>query len=407
MASQVENLVSFNELFSETTDHFLLPFQKLVDPDIHNGMHLTFELIEKDREQKISPILRIAKPEDAKEIVDIYLDIYKGSYPYKEMESVSEVRRMIQSNKYEWLIFMNTEGITVGCFTYQLDFENKRGYMRGFNLKPQYQGKIDAVKACVGSMIGVWSTYHDRIGMWYCENRTAHSKSQYIAQVCGIKPIAFFPCKDVFLNKIESDLMQIVYKKETIREYRAKRIPQILPEVELCFNYSNIRYDLGEVQIKSPRIRLDLRKIIRLKHIIELDIRREQFGYEIFTITFNHLDSYFKCVYTPQVQNFEKIQYNVNSLEELFVFIMELKKIATEMGIRYFECFVSAYNPEHQQLFLDSGFLPRGYIPSWKYNKEINEFEDNIVFNYFKGEIDENISLINEGWDLLKVLSIK
>jgi len=407
MASQVQKIVSFDELFSDSTDHFLQPFQKLVDPDIHNGMHLTFKLTEKIREQKISPILRLAKPEDAEEIVDIYLDIYKGTYPYKEMEDVEEVRRMIQSNKYEWLMFMDSEGTTVGCFTYQLDFEKKRGYMRGFNIKSQFQGKVDAVKACVGSMIGVWSTYHDRIAMWYCENRTAHSKSQYIAQVCGIKPIAFMGCKDVFMNKIESDLMQIVYKKETINKQRSKNIPQILPEIESCFNYSNNRYDLGEIEIKSPRVRLDLRKIVKLKHILELDIEKEQFGYEVFTITFKHLDSYFKFLYTPQVQNFEKIEYHVNNLEELFVFIQEFKKIAFDIGIRYYECFVSAYEPEHQKIFLDAGMTPRGYVPSWKYCNESDEFEDCILFNYYKGEVDKNIQLIDEGWDLLKFLKVK
>ena len=406
MASQVENIVPFEQLFSESTDHFLLPFQEIVKPDIVNGMHLTFELTDKLREEKISPVLRLARPEDAEEIVHIYLDIYKGTYPYKEMESVEEVREMIQSNEYEWLMFMDSEGTTVGCFTYQLDFEKRRGYMRGFNLKPYYQGKIDAVKACVGSMIGVWSTYHDRISMWYCENRTAHSKSQYIAQVCGIKPIAFFPCKDVFLNKVESDLMQIVYKKEAIKDQRCKETPRILPEIKSCYSYADNRYQLGDVIITSPRVRLNLREIVKLKHTLELEIEKENFGYESFTITFKHRDSYLKFLYTPQVQNFEKIEYHITRLEELFVFLQEFKRIAHEIGIRYYECFVSAYEPEHQKVFVDAGFIPRGYVPSWMYHPDTDEFEDHIVFNYFKGDIDKNIRLIDEGWDLLKVLDV-
>lgn len=54
--------------------------------NIRTGMDLPFELTEKARDDKISPILQLATPEDAQAIVDIYLDIYQGTYSYKEME---------------------------------------------------------------------------------------------------------------------------------------------------------------------------------------------------------------------------------------------------------------------------------------------------------------------------------
>jgi len=183
MTAQIPNLVPFEALFSESTEQFLKPFEEIVNPDIHNGMSLTFNLSEKIRAKKFSPILKLARPEDAESIVDVYLDIYDGTYPYKEMENVEEVRKMIKSNEYKWILFKDDFGNIVGCFTYVLDFENKRGYMRGFNLKKKYHGQVDAVKACVGSMIGMWNAYNDLICMWYCENRTAHSKSQYLSEV--------------------------------------------------------------------------------------------------------------------------------------------------------------------------------------------------------------------------------
>jgi hypothetical protein len=404
MASQIQKIISFQELFSDTTDHFLQPFEEVVDPDINTGMHLTFELSEKVRKKKFSPILRLATVEDAKEIVNIYLDIYKGTYPFKEMEDIEEVRRLIENNSFQWLMFTDAKGTVVGCFTFQLDFQNKRGYMRGFNIKPSYQGSIDVVKACIGSMIGMWSTYHNKIAMWYCENRTAHAKSQYIAQVCGIKPIAFFPCKDIFFNKVESDIMQIVYKKETLTRLRSTKIPEILPEVKPSFLYSNSRYQLGEVIMNSPRIRLNLKLITELSKFLNVNNKKGKYGYETYKLWFRNSDSYIKFLYTPTVQNIEKISYNVSNVEELFVLVYEFKKIATDLKARYYECFVSAYEPTHQKIFLNAGFVPRGYIPCWKYIKKLDKFEDCIVFNSYEGRIDENIQFIEEGWNLLKSL---
>ena len=103
----------------------------------------------------------------------------------------------------------------------------------------------------------------------------------------------------------------------------------------------------------------------------------------------------------------EKINYQVNNLEELHVFVQEFKKIARELEVRYCEVFISAYMSQHQVLFRNAGFAPRGYIPSWKYDQEQEKLEDHVLFNYFEGEIDENIQLIPEGKILMNNLRLK
>ena len=74
-------------------------------------------------------------------------------------------------------------------------------------------------------------------------------------------------------------------------------------------------------------------------------------------------ESYFKFLYTPQVQNFEKTEYSVNNLEELYVFVQDFKKLARLLKVRYCEAFISAYDVEHQSIFYNAGLNPRGYIP--------------------------------------------
>ncbi|MFX1296459.1 MAG: hypothetical protein ACFFD2_16590, partial [Promethearchaeota archaeon] len=236
--------------------------------------------------------------------------------------------------------------------------------------------------------------------------RTAHAKSQHSMNLCGIAPIAFFPNKDVFLNKIESDLMQIVYDEKALTRYRRKDCPKLIPEVLECFFYSDKRYNLGRFRSCSPELNLDPALLVEIKKNLTVRVVVDKFGYQEVTFTVKNSDSYFKFIYTPRIQNFEKTRYKVKTLEELFAFAQEFKKYGRKCNIRYCEAFVSAYEPEHQKIFSDVGFSPRGYIPSWNYNKESGAFEDCIAFNWSDGTISSAIDLISEGWELLQALKL-
>jgi len=183
------------------------------------------------------------------------------------------------------------------------------------------------------------------------ENRTAHAKSQYSMCVCGISPIGFYPNKDVFLGKIESDLMQILYDNRALDKYRASEIPSILPQVEPCFLYSDEKHNLGHYHITDPGDFLNQIKIEEIKNAVSKTIVKDKFSYETIRFTIAGTDSYFEFLYTPQVQNFEKTKYYVHNLEELYVFVQEFIKCKNELEVRYCEVFVSAYKPEHQKLF--------------------------------------------------------
>ena len=401
----ISEIISIHELFPNSTSQLIKPFEKVINPDIHTGMCLDFKLCDRGKRQKINPILRLARPEDAEEIVQIYKELYNGTYPYKEMEDVAEVRRMIQDPSVQWIIYQDPSFNLAGCITFVLDFENKRGYIRGFMLKKKYQGIIDITKAMIGSMLGMIYNFKDRIYNWYVENRTAHAKSQYSMWVCGIAPIGFYPNKDIFMGKVESDLMQILYDERTLTQYRSKKTPQILPCVETCYLYSEARYHLGAYKFVSPELTLDGEKIKGLRRDLVKHISKDKYGYE--TIRYELGNSYFEFLYTPQVQNFEKTKYFVNNLEEIYVFTREFIDCGKKLGIRYCEAFISAYEPEHQQIFYEAGLVPRGYIPSWNFNPETETFEDYILFNSFAGTIDKEIQVIDEGEELLNALELQ
>lgn len=393
---------------SEFTEHFVEKFVNFgVSPNLEDEMELNFEI---DRDLgKLDCYLTLAKPDDARDITKIYKDCYMGTYPYKEMEDPVEVRKMIINKDYYWVLFKSPQGKTVGCFTYVLDMEEKRGYMRGLMIKTKYQSLTNFKKLVVGSLIGMWSTFEGKIHMWYAENRTAHAKSQYMSVICGVYPVAIFPNKDIFMNKVESDVFHIIYSRKGLYKMRRK-YPKLIPEAEEIYSHIKTRYNLEEAEFVEPVVQYDFdyEKSAHVKSRVKTVVKVDEFGYHDVKIKIIGTSSYISFLYTPIVQNIEKTKYQVKNDTELYMLLKELKRYAHINDVRYVECFVSAYLPNHQRIFKETGFKIRGYVPSWQRtdSEDVEQFEDNLVFNFEKGELSDKIQLVKEGQEILKIVCL-
>lgn len=386
-------------------DDFLLAYEDIVRFDSENILNPHFQLKKNVKHQKITPIVQLAEPKDAKEITEIYKEVYNGTYPYKQMEYVQEIKRMINDSNFQWILYKTNSNKIVGCFLADLDFNNKKGLMHGFVIRKDYQHIFDSLKACIGSLTYLWKKYKNKILIWFGEARTNDSSAQFFGSICGLKPVAFFPNKDVFLNKVESDLMIITYDEKVIKELRSTEEPRIIRQVLNCYAYLNKRYKLGAPIVENPNIELNLLKTKEIKKQIEWNTDVDKYNNQIITFFIDNSSSYFKFLYYPNIQSIENIRYYINNLEELFVFLEKLNVFIARNKIRYAECFLSSYEPKHQKIFHNAGFEPRGYVPCWKYNKERDSFEDNVVFNYYKGAISKNINLTQESVEFLQAIN--
>ena len=401
----LEPIIRYDQLFPRTVDEFLEIFQGVIDLDIETGITLDFIINPRESEFKIVPKLKLAEPKHAKDIVAIFEDVYDHSYPFKDFLDKEKVAAMIKSTEYNFILFMVNKEIE-GCFKCFLDFEHRKGYIGALMVKKKYQGILDFTKAIIGSSYWAFSIYREVIDVWYCENRTAHASSQYSTGVCGLNTLAIFPNKDVFYNQIESDVLCVNYSENALDDLRKLGKPKLIRDVLECYMHSDGIYNLGEFEIIEPHISIDFKKVQELRGKFRMDIIADKYGYEYFQCFIGGTNSYFLFLHTTTVQNFEKVKYHVESLEELYIYLAELKRCMFQKSVRYIEIFVSAYKPEDQQLLYNFGFRARGYTPAWSYNKVTGEFEDQIVFNYYQGEV-ANIELLPQGWELVHLLNIK
>ncbi|MFX1354851.1 MAG: hypothetical protein ACFE8V_14470 [Promethearchaeota archaeon] len=384
-------------------DEFLDKYEYISNLDLKHILNLDFELDFYYKSKKQCPIIELAKPEDAKEVADVFNEIYRGTYPYKQMEDLQAIRDMIIHPDYHWFLFKLPSQEIVGCFGADLDFNKKRALLHGFNIRKQYQKTIDIFKAFIGCIIYLWREYREKIFFWYGEMRTNEAISQFFTSLIGMKPIAFLPNKDIFYNKVESDILHIIYNKSVLTSYRSEETPKIIRPVLNCYSYANKRYQLGLPIVENPKVTMDLKAIKNL--IVSKTIKEDKFGYQKIKFSIKNSNSYFKFFLNPFSKNIEKVDYCISKLEELYVFIENLLELVKERNIDYVECYVSAYEPLEQKIFHNAGFEPRGYICCWNYDKEIGIFRDQILFNLYKGKIDENTKLIPESIELLTILN--
>ena len=384
-----------------TIQDFLRTYAKYKDLNLESG--ITFPKKSRSKAQKVTPTVQIAKPEEAQRISEIFEQVYQSTYPYKELESEKEIRKMIEDPDYNWILFKINGNEIIGCIGIEFDDSVKSMTLHGFAIKKEYQGMTSLPKLLLAGWVVLLNKYEKRALVWFGEARSAHSKSQFLGTYLGLKPIAFFPKKDIFFKREESEFLLILYDEDMLTKYRKKETPKIIPRVLTCYSYVLKRYQLGFPEIKN-HVDLDFsyKKIKTIKQNLIYQEEKDNLGNSLITISINNSNAYISFLHNPLIRIFEKTDYKVSNKEQLFVFVEEVKELIKKLKIRYFEFFASAYHPTHQTILYDAGLKAFGYIPSFKYVKEEDVFEDQIVFIYYEGKVNGDLKMIPETENFLK-----
>jgi len=358
-----------------------------------------------NKKGKIIPSLKFATEDDAEEITKVFKEVYENTYPYKQMENVSDIQNMIRSPNYYWIIFTIKPDIVVGCQGIRLDFENKIGNIFGFAFKKKFQQKVEISTASIASVVAPMHQFRNQILFWFAEVRSSFSSVQYIAKLTGLYPIGFLPNKDIFFNQVESEILFITYSQKILNGLRSSQKPQLITPAIFCYFYAFQKYDLGLPVILNDNnfeAELDSDKLENNRKLLLRRTERDKYGNELIKISIMGTSNYLQFLHYSNIQIVEKVDYNVSSLEALYVFIEEIKSIIRELKLRYMEVFLSAYDSTHQMLFYNAGFKPTGYVPAFKYNKDYNLYEDQLLFVYRENPLNKNTHLIRETEDFLK-----
>lgn len=386
-----------------TIREFLNKHSKYKNLDLYKGISIKKKTYSKT--QKLNPSIQIAKPEEAKDISEIIKQAYNGTYPYKEMESELEVRKMIENPAFYWLVFKVNNNHIIGCIGFDINLKTKSAAFHGLAIKKEFQGITALFELLLAGYYSILNKYEKKILSWSCEIRSAHNKTQFLSIFIDLFPIAFFPKKDIFFNREESEFLFIIYDSDALYKYRSKEKPKIIYQILNCYAYSAKKLQIGLPQTKKyKKLNFNKKEINYIKNNLVVKAESDSIGNEKFTIYIKNRDSNITFLHNPISKIFEKTEYQVSNKEELLIFVQKIKQLIKNYNIRYFECFVSAYHPSHQTILFDANLTPFGYIPSFKYNEKNGVFEDQIVFVYYEGKVNNHLKLIPETEDFLRTI---
>lgn len=385
---RVINKSSLDLTFQDTIDNFLNNNSYYENFNLNEGFYLS----EINERSEVNPYICFAKEDDVEQIAEIFKSEYQGTYPYKQLENPSAIKQMIENPDFYWIIFKVQKNKVIGCIGIHLELERKHGSIHGFVVKKSYQGIINMSEISRAIIFYMVKKYYKTILVWSCEVLSSNPKVQSICRICKFSPFAFLPKKDYFFHRQESEFIYILYDNEIFFKFRSKKDPRlpINPQLQRCYLTSLKMMGLSPV-LKEPGIRvpkLDQNKIDFLKNGIVKWVEYDEYNNKLVRFYFRNSSSYIQFFHNTYVNNAENVEYHIEVPEEFSLFIDLTKKYILENGLEYFEIFVSAYRDIEQAILLKSGFNAFGYLPAFKLNPISNELEDQVVYAFYKGELD-------------------
>ncbi len=310
---------------------------------------------------------------EAYEIVGIYRAIYGNSYPYKEMLDPNYIFASFTKSTFYWGVFRDirlksSKSSIIGCFTFEIDFNSRSAYMRGLNIHPHYQKKVNCKQLAYGLIHQFFNEYHDHIDKWYNEARTAHDIVQYLSYQIGANPYAFLEGKDYFNNQKESDLLMISYFNRAL--YETRYSPEKIHNA-LISNYSHIASQHGFsdpieiITYNDNEFIIDPREVLQTMKEINRSYTQDSHGYTHIRLFHQQSGSSLIALHTHSVKNIEKITYQYTNINIMMAFIACLHQYQRNHHIEYIEYCIPVEDTEITQILLTATYKIGGYLPAW------------------------------------------
>jgi RimJ/RimL family protein N-acetyltransferase len=244
----------------------------------------------------------------------------------------------------------------IGSGTILLTRPDRRAYIRGVMIDPNYQGcglggfiMVNAFKEIIGA-------YRDCVKIFSVEGRTAHAKSQRMAEASGMRPVGVFPNKDYFLERRESDVLFVVYAMNTLRDRRSD--VDLIPAVGPLYGVVGRQFRLHPAGVaRVPTIATN-------GYQVRGRIVKDKYLY--CYATYQTAGKQLKFLINPRTQVAEQTWYTPDTDPVTLKTLLRFSMQSLAPNLFYVESCTSFYVPRQQQAFADLGFRPTGYIPGWQ-----------------------------------------
>lgn len=327
-------------------------------------------------------LVRRAGTDDAHKIQELYYAIYRGSYPLSVVNNIDELTHALASEDYIWMV-MEADKQLVGSVVHEIDHRQRIGKSFGSVVLPDCRGNniTHATMKHVQDIVLGRDKWCDLI---YATTRTESAAPQKLTEKLGYKKLGIFPNVQKVIN-YETHCLTAVYAEHTFSI--RKKPPLILPELKDLYEITRAEVGLERARIDDCVCEDPAEPLIRFEVVSAPHYVRHVFqqGMANNTITMHfypfHKPNLLLTSKDMKVQMFlyQSVDANhcciIGGHFEGYKFQTVLEAVcaaARQIGIRYLELLVAAYDPMQLSEVLRARFLPSAYFPALQLVTEEN-----------------------------------
>jgi len=344
-----------------------------MDYDASNNQN--FNLNDSDKIKELGLTVRRATEHDAPQIIKLYNDTYKNSYPYEAWTDLKNVQNAINNPEtYIWHIYEDKWGHIAATQFLEVDKNTGIAMMHGYMISKEYRGIGLGNIMVKDNCKPLLEDPNNKIDMCWCEVRTAHNKSQKMSQMIDFIPIAFLPFKDIFFHKRESDIIMAWYNPNRNSLKNRRPDVKITSEIIRFFNFVN---DYLPSPLNEPEIEFwDHYDLQFHPNNVSINVEIQNFNYKSISLYIDP-DNFMSFKINQNVNTAEEFEFSVTNTPAFNSLLYNFNKIFDNY-LDYAEIWVPAYNTDLQKSCILLGFIPSGYFPAIKSSPQGNL--DNIIF---------------------------
>ncbi len=299
--------------------------------------------------------LRLARPGDAAAIQNIYQEVYRGTYTYREYTDAAYLAKDMTSGHANWYVIQDASdhGEIAGCVSATVDIEHWRAYSRGMMMRPAWQGRGGASRLFGDAFQDLLKSFEGHIRFLWSETRADSPKPQAVCETIGLQPCGVLPGKDVFFGRRETPVLMAIYSSSTwkSRNTSVKLIPELVPLYEAIRAMNRpMRKDELQVVELTPPVK------IRCKAVVDVAPFEKQFGYTTYIFTCEKSGESLSINVNRQCMNAEGMELHCSKASTARALLAFALGYLRGKGVLYMEGYCPATKPLLQEAFLSAGF---------------------------------------------------
>ncbi|MBI4864591.1 MAG: hypothetical protein HY815_30705 [Candidatus Riflebacteria bacterium] len=321
--------------------------------------------------------IRLARTSDVRAIRTLYDDIYGGDYPLPIIRDPTQTLATIKDRKHFWLV-VEHERRLVASVIFAIDSTDLIGRVSGAVVRPEFRGH-DLTHQAIRLGLEELLAEKRPLDLFYATTRTVTPAPERLVSRLGFVSCGVFPNVHKVVAS-ETHGLNAYFRPQALK----KRLlgPRLIPEVGEFFAIAKETLNLPDDAVIEPAdpgprsserfefsVVQDEAAVAQLyrQRIAERSLKYHFFPFhepQVLYHTPDQADEVF--IHFNRNDGYGAILGVKSEVADFGSFLDQLCEAARDLGLRYLELLISAFDPMKQRHVLTARFLPCAYFPAMK-----------------------------------------